>query len=119
MEEIEKELGLTKEERDEIYFEVLERIGDNATCEEVMKDTLCLTCFKLQNKKKCYICGTEKNLTEHHLFDKEKTKVKIMLCRKHHNLVEKVKDLMNLYKDKKISYQRLKAVLKSMREMYG
>ena len=47
----EKELELTEEERDEIYFEVLEKIKNNATCEEIMKKTLCLTCFKLQEQK--------------------------------------------------------------------
>lgn len=47
----------------------------------------------IQSEKECFVCGTEYNLHEHHIFEgtgrrkqSEKYGMKVWLCGRHHNL---------------------------------
>jgi len=47
----------------------------------------------IQNEKQCFVCGTEYNLHEHHIYEgtgrrkqSEKYGMKVWLCGRHHNL---------------------------------
>ena len=68
--------------------------------------------------KLCWLCGKKTDITQHHIKSIKKhgrNCYKIPLCEKHHQLIENIKDAIEIMeKEKRLSITRFKQLLKTM-----